>query len=192
MARPLSEDKRNAILLAATEVIAEQGISAPTSRITRVAAVAEGSLFTYFATKDELLNQLYLEIKTELAGVIMRDYPLADRVEARARHIWFRYVQWGVDQPVKRRAMLQLAVSERILPETRSAAMRSMSEVNTLLQAVTGMDPPCGVQSAFAGAIMGALAETTIDFMTREPAQALSYAESGFMAFWRAVGASAL
>jgi AcrR family transcriptional regulator len=51
MARPRSEDKRNAILEAATEVVAEQGVSAPTARIAKRAGVAEGTLFTYFENK---------------------------------------------------------------------------------------------------------------------------------------------
>ncbi|HET8853867.1 MAG TPA: TetR family transcriptional regulator, partial [Ktedonobacteraceae bacterium] len=50
MARPKSQDKRNAILAAAIELIAEQGLSVPTSKIAHVAGVAEGTLFTYFET----------------------------------------------------------------------------------------------------------------------------------------------
>jgi AcrR family transcriptional regulator len=56
MARPLSEDKRTAILEAATEVVATLGLSAPTAKIAKGAGVAEGTLFTYFANKDELLT----------------------------------------------------------------------------------------------------------------------------------------
>ena len=66
MARPKSEDKRNAILSAATEVFAERGLSAATSAISTAAGVAEVPLFTYFKTKDELINALYREIKLEL------------------------------------------------------------------------------------------------------------------------------
>ena len=58
MARPRSEDKRSATVSpdAAAQVVAEYGVSAPTAKISKVAGVAEGTLFTYFATKDELLN----------------------------------------------------------------------------------------------------------------------------------------
>ena len=40
MARPRSEDKRNALLAAAVRVFAEDGINAPTARIAKVAGVA--------------------------------------------------------------------------------------------------------------------------------------------------------
>jgi AcrR family transcriptional regulator len=54
MSRPKSDDKREAILAAATSVFAEGGLSAPTSAISKVAGIAEGTLFTYFLTKDDL------------------------------------------------------------------------------------------------------------------------------------------
>src|SRR5258708_5790685 len=63
MAKPKSEDKRNAILSAAIQVFAERGLGAPTAAITSAAGIAEGSLFTYFTTKEELINALYRELK---------------------------------------------------------------------------------------------------------------------------------
>ncbi|HBY4748947.1 TPA: TetR/AcrR family transcriptional regulator [Klebsiella pneumoniae] len=58
MARPKSEDKKQALLEAATAAFAQSGIAASTSAIARSAGVAEGTLFRYFATKDELLNEM--------------------------------------------------------------------------------------------------------------------------------------
>jgi AcrR family transcriptional regulator len=151
MARPKSEDKRNAILAAATEVIAEQGLGAPTARIAKMAGVAEGTLFTYFESKDALLNTLYLDIKSHMREVMMEGYPKNGTVQNRARHVWQKYVDWGVAFPQKRRAMAQLAVSDRLTEHSR------------------------------------AIAETTMDFIERDAAQAERYRNAGFEAFWSAV-----
>jgi AcrR family transcriptional regulator len=51
MARPKSDEKRSAILEAATRIIVAQGLSAPTAGIAKEAGVANGSLFTYFEQK---------------------------------------------------------------------------------------------------------------------------------------------
>src|ERR1700724_4160004 len=100
MARPKSEDKRNAILDAATHLFAERGLAAaPTAEISRRADVAEGTLFTYFETKDELINALYREIKLELADAMMSDFPRRASVRERFQHVWDRYVQWGIANP---------------------------------------------------------------------------------------------
>ncbi|MCW3058267.1 MAG: TetR family transcriptional regulator, partial [Capsulimonas sp.] len=75
MARPKSEDKRKAILTAATQVFAERGLGhSPTSEISRRAGVAEGTLFTYFKTKDELVCALYQELKQQMAGAMMLEF----------------------------------------------------------------------------------------------------------------------
>src|SRR5271163_2593720 len=122
VARPKSEDKRNAILDAATRLFAERGLTAaPTSEISKYARVAEGTLFTYFNTKDELINALYREIKLQLADAMMSDFPRKKNVQARLQHVWDRYIQWGIANPRQRKALAQLQVSEALTRESRDA-----------------------------------------------------------------------
>jgi AcrR family transcriptional regulator len=187
MARPKSDDKRNAILAAATEVVAEQGPAAPTARIAKLAGVAEGSLFTYFATKDALLNQLYLELKSDLRQAMLAPLPGADTARKRLRHAWQQYVRWGVAYPEKRKVLAQLSVSDRISEQSKAEGMRGFSEINALLQESVAGGPLKERPPTFVGAIMAALAETTMDFMAKDPGHAEDYAVSGFEAFWNAI-----
>src|ERR1700726_103168 len=99
MARPKSQDKRNALLAAAIELIAEQGLRVPTPKIAHGAGVAEGTLFTYFETKESLLNELYVELKREEREEMMRDYPVHASLQDRARHLWDTYVGLGITHP---------------------------------------------------------------------------------------------
>src|SRR6476620_1974859 len=134
MARPRSEDKRAAILEAAAEAVAVLGVSAPTAKIAQGAGVAEGTLFTYFATKDELLNQLYLELRTDLSDAIMAGYPSGGSLIDRSRHVWDRYLGWGSAHPLKRRAARQLAVSDRITEESKKLVGDAFGEINDMLR----------------------------------------------------------
>src|SRR5712675_729248 len=122
MARPKSENKRNAILDAATRVFAERGLTAsPTSEISRQAGVAEGTLFTYFKTKDELMNALYRESKLELAVAMMSGFARKKSVRTRLQHVWDGYVNWGVANCEKRRVLTQLGVSGTLSKESIEA-----------------------------------------------------------------------
>jgi AcrR family transcriptional regulator len=103
MAKLKSEDKRNALLTAATQVFAEHGLGAPTSAITKAAGVAEGTLFTYFRTKDDLVNALYRDIKLDMADAMMSGFPRKTSVRHRLQHIWNHYVDWGVANPASHR-----------------------------------------------------------------------------------------
>jgi AcrR family transcriptional regulator len=65
MARVRSPEKHNAILQAAVHEIARARLGAPTAKIARRAGLAAGTLFTYFADKEELPSELYLELRGE-------------------------------------------------------------------------------------------------------------------------------
>jgi AcrR family transcriptional regulator len=130
VARPKSEDKRNAILDAATRLFAERGlVGAPTSEISNRAGVAEGTLFTYFRSKDDLINLLYREIKLELADAMMSDFPRKRNVRTRLQHVWDRYVNWGVANPERRKTLAQLQVSEVLTKESREAGGAPFVEI---------------------------------------------------------------
>ena len=187
MARPLSEEKRTAILEAATEVVAMLGVSAPTAKIAKEAGVAEGTLFTYFANKDELLNRLYLELKMDLRDAMMTGYPAGKSLIDRNRHVWDRFVGWGSAHSLKRRAMRQLAVSDRITEECKKLVGEAFRDVNDMMRECAAGGAMRHQPPAFASAIMSAIADTTMDFINREPAQAKRYTKAGFDAFWKAV-----
>jgi AcrR family transcriptional regulator len=187
MARPLSEDKRTAILAAATEVVARLGVSAPTAKIAKRARVAEGTLFTYFANKDELLNRLYIELKLDLRDAVNAGYPAGKSLIDRSRHVWDRYIGWGSAHPLKRRAMRQLAVSDRITEETRKLVGDAFGEVNAMMRECAAGGAMRRQPASFVAAVMTAIADATMDFIAREPARAQRYTEAGFDAFWKAV-----
>lgn len=187
MARPRSEDKRSAILAAAIQAMAELGESAPTAKIAKLAGVAEGTVFTYFSSKDELLNQLYLTLKAEMGEVMLSTYPKRASVRARAEHVWRQYVAWGVANPQKRKVMAQLTMSGRVSELSKAAGSKAFGDVQMLLNQSMASSSLRALPSNFVGAVMATLAEVTIDFMTREPAQAERYAAAGFSAFWNAI-----
>ena len=99
MARLKSQDQRNAILTAAIDIFAEKGLSAPTLAISAKAGVAEGTIYTYFDSKDGLINVLYQELKRGMADAMMTDFPRRFGIQERLRHVWNGYVNWGIANP---------------------------------------------------------------------------------------------
>ena len=120
MARPLSDEKRSALMRAATRVIVTQGMGAQTAVIAREAGVASGSLFTYFETKKVLFNELYLELKAEMASAALESLPKNAPIRKQLLSVWSNWMHWAISDPDKRRALAQLSVSEDVTPETRA------------------------------------------------------------------------
>jgi len=189
MARPRSEDKRNAILDAATRLFAERGLTAaPTSEISKLAGVAEGTLFTYFKTKDDLINALYREIKLELADAMMSDFPRKKNIRTKLRHVWNRYVNWGIANPRQRKVLAQLTVSEALTKESRDAGSAPFVEFQAMIrdaieQRVFRNDVPVELISKS----LAALVEATIDLTESSRAKAKQYRDSGFQMFWAGI-----
>jgi AcrR family transcriptional regulator len=187
MARQRSDEKRLAILEAATDIIAVQGLSATTAGIAKKAGIAIGSFFTYFETKAELLNQLYLELKREMAREAMKDFPEEKELREQAHHVWRNWMHYATSYPNKRRALMQLSVSEEITAETRAAAMKTMAGFLEQMERLRCHGPLRSASRTFAGAIMTSLAEATMNSMIQEPELAADHCEIGFEAFWRAI-----
>jgi AcrR family transcriptional regulator len=187
MARPRSEDKRNAIMEAATHLIVTHGLSAPTAMIAKEAGVSNGSLFTYFETKADLFNQLYLELKAELASASLEGFPTGVELRKQAFHVWSNWMGWAVSNPEKRRAQAQLHVSDEITPATHATAHKIMAGVAELLERMRANGPLRNVSMGFVVAIMNSLADATMDFMIHDPTNAKKHCEVGFDALWRVI-----
>jgi AcrR family transcriptional regulator len=189
VARPKSEDKRNAILDAATRVFAERGLTAaPTSEISKEAGVAEGTLFTYFKTKDDLMNALYREIKLELADAMMSGFPRKKSVRTKLQHVWDGYVNWGAANRDKRRVLAQLQVSGMLAKESIEAGSAPFVEMyNTIRDAIERHILRADLPIELISKTMAALAEATMDLIVLKPARANKYRKSGFEIYWAGI-----
>jgi len=189
VARPKSEDKRNAILDAATRLFAERGlVGAPTSEISKLADVAEGTLFTYFETKDDLINSLYREIKLELADAMMSDFPRKKNVRTRLRHVWDRYINWGIANPKQRKVLAQLQVSEVLTKESKAAGGAPFAEFQTMIRdAIDGRVFRDDLPAELISKSLAVLVEATIDLTVANPSKANKYRDSGFQMFWAGI-----
>ena len=187
MAKPRSEDKRYAILWAAGQVFAERGLGAPTVAITSAAGIAEGSLFTYFKTKDELINALYREIKLELADAMMSGFPRKHSVRNRLQHVWNHFVEWGVANPNQQRVLKQIQVWGGLTEESKNAGLAPFTEIKRITDDAVAQRIYKDIPQAFIGAALSALAEMTMDFMRQEPQQAEMYRIAGFEMLWAGI-----
>lgn len=190
MARPRSDDRRNAIVSAAVRVVAAQGLSAATALIAKEAGVSNGSLFTYFETKADLFNQLYRDLKTEMAVAALGTDAVQVNLRERMYHVWVQWLRWAVSHPDKRRTLAHLNVSEDITPATRVIGNQAMTQIAVLLEQAREHGPMRDASPALMLGLMSAVAEATTDIMVREPSHAEQHCAVAFDAFWRMIACS--
>src|SRR5277367_2403954 len=187
MARPGSDDRRSAIISAAIRVIAAQGLSAPTATIAKQAGVSNGSLFTYFETKADLLNQLYVGLKTEMGAAALDGRPIEGDIREQMLHVWTHWLCWATSCPEKRRTLAHLGVSDDITLESHQTAGQMMAGIAKLLERSRENGQMRNAPLGFVVALMNAMADATIDFIVSDPANANKHSKAAFEALWRVV-----
>jgi len=88
MARPRTDDKRKRILQAAVKVFARKGyFAARVSEIAKKAGVADGTIYLYFKSKEDILVSLFDEVMTAHLRTLRADLGAAPDAPARLRRI---------------------------------------------------------------------------------------------------------
>jgi len=188
LARPLSDTKRQAILDAAAELVASKGVSTSTAAIARCAAISDGALFIYFQTKDELLNQLFIKIKTDLIDTLLANFPAAEPSRERLAHLWKGMIGWGVDNLVHFRAFRNLKASDRITEESKQYCDALVVDaLTTIERSLEGKLAPDRIRF-YLGPVLEGLVEITIEAIIAAPDDARSLEAAGFDLFWNGLG----
>jgi AcrR family transcriptional regulator len=185
MARIKSPEKRQALLQSAVREIAETGLGASTARIAKGAGLAEGTMFTYFSSKDDLLNELYLELKTEAYRRIHAGFPRTSRLRDRARHIWTEYLRWAMEKPKERKVSVLLNLSTVVTATTRERLNAEHGIVAGTMDEVGKRGAFKLLPQGFASSAMMAMQEAVMEMAAKKPGQKTLLIEQAFDAFWR-------
>ncbi len=106
------QDKREAILATALRLFADRGfVGTPTSLISKEAGVATGTLFFYFKTKEDLIDDLYKRIKAEAAQALCRGLKMEKTGKGKLRRLGNNAVTWGMRNPEKKKVLEMFAQS---------------------------------------------------------------------------------
>ena len=93
-------NKKEAIFRAALSLVLEVGFSGlKISKVARAAKVATGTVYVYFNNKEELINQLYLELKKRSAQDYVKGLEEGQSFEDRFDIVWYNYLQRALEQP---------------------------------------------------------------------------------------------
>jgi hypothetical protein len=119
---------------------------------------------------------------------MMSDFPRKKSVRTRLRHVWDRYVKWGIANPKQRKVLAQLQVSEVLTKESRDAGSAPFVEFQNMIrdaieQRIFRNDLP----EELISKSLAALVEATIDLTALNPSKAKNYQDTGFQIFWAGV-----
>ena len=129
-------DKRTAILDATLTLISERGFhNTPMSLIATTSGVSVGIIYHYFSGKEELINELYKEIKLEIIHAMLADYALDVPLSTRFMDVWTNYVSYSLSNPTKGTFLEQFENSPLIKHVMDDDIMQAVADSDTNVRA---------------------------------------------------------
>lgn len=87
--KPKDDEKLRAIADATFTLVEKTGLSGLTmAAIARAAGIATGTLYVYYPSKEDLINDLYRKSKAAAAGRLLEGFDAALPFRSRARILW--------------------------------------------------------------------------------------------------------
>ncbi len=112
--------KRDKIISTAIKLFAKEGVAVATARIAKEAGISNGSLFNYFPSKQILIDEVYLQIKTEIANCVLNDVAKTRTLEKFLFSVWQSYILWAIANPTKYNVVNLLRASRAISVEANN------------------------------------------------------------------------
>lgn len=96
------EDKREAILQAMLELVAEHGFhGAPMAMVAERAGVAAGTIYRYFENKDVLIVELYRELEAKINASVSDGYTQQTAFRERFLHMVSGLLKFFISSPLE-------------------------------------------------------------------------------------------
>lgn len=101
-------EKRNEIMSVAMELLAERGFHrVPMSLIAARAEVAVGTIYLYFAGKDELITELFQELEREIVTMHREEFPADGSIRERFLYLTGKILRYFIKNPLHFRYLEQ-------------------------------------------------------------------------------------
>jgi len=127
-------NKRDAILNAALELLVEKGVhNTPMSEIAKAAGTGMGTIYNYFPNKEELINEIYTDIKEQEEALFLEvntDQPIKTQFENYLTVI----IEFFIHYPSYFKFLQQLEASPIITEENKAKGRKSVEIVAALLK----------------------------------------------------------
>ena len=117
-------DKRGKIMKTALGLFAERGFhGVPMTMIAEKAEVAIGTIYLYFASKDALIKELFMEVDEKINGTIQEEHLIDEPIRERYLHFTRAIIEYFIAHPLHFRYLEQYIGSPYGVSQRRDALL---------------------------------------------------------------------
>ena len=123
-----SIDKRTALLKATLSLVNNGGIqSASMAKVAKIANVSPATIYLFFESKQDLVNQLYLDVKGSFAEAAFSQYESDDEVKKSFEKIWIAMAAFKLENKEEASFLSQCDNTPMIDEETRQEGLKYLT-----------------------------------------------------------------
>ena len=132
-------DKRQAVLDATLKLITENGFhGTPMSMVAEKAGVATGSIYYYFESKEQIIRELYANIKKKMGEALLENIDESKNFKEQFFKVWKNLYHFFVSHPQEFNFLEQYSNSPFINQQVKEENFRFYKPVIDFIQ--TGID----------------------------------------------------
>ncbi|OIQ27568.1 MAG: TetR family transcriptional regulator [Bacteroidetes bacterium MedPE-SWsnd-G2] len=131
--RKKSQLKRIALVSATISLVNDDGFHAASmSKIAKLAGVVPGTIYLYFQNKQDLINQVYLDVKKEFTTFAFENYTSSNSVQDDFELIWKRIAQFKLTHLDKALFLHQCDITPMLDEESRQEGIKHLQPLLNL------------------------------------------------------------
>lgn len=143
----MSEDKRQDILRATLDLISEHGFhGTPMAMIAERANVGAGTIYRYFENKENLIGELFRELKYDLSTAMLAGFEPDLNFVEKVQKLWSNTLNYCIQHPQEMLFLEQFHSSPYLTAEVEEESMRVLApifeELETAIQTGLVKDLP--------------------------------------------------
>jgi AcrR family transcriptional regulator len=192
MPRKLSPEKREQFLISALKLFVANGVkNTSTASIARDAGTASGTFFLYFPTKQDLINELVLQIGRQQSEYINSILTPSLSVWETLFTIWYGSIRWLLENRAAYHYIRQVRDSGLIAEEVVQESEQFFEYYYEVIQRGLDEDIIKDYPVELIGGILYQNIVAVMDLLMRvpDPAQQEAYTQLGFGIFWDGIKA---
>ncbi len=180
------KDKRKLLIDAALRLFVTEGVTVTTARIAKEAGVATGTLFNYFPTKQDLMDGIYVDIKSDFQD-IFENIRAAGTLKERLYILWREYVLWATENPMKHKGKRLLRTAHCLSPDVSGKIDENLQWLGEVLSEGIKEGQLINIDLGYFMEILGAQGDACFNYATDNnltDKKLRQHIDAGFLIFW--------
>lgn len=127
--------KRVQILKAGLKLFVTQGLHSVTiAQIAAEAKVGIGTVYRYFDSKEDIVQQIWIQQKSEESSYVFQNYAPLGTIREQFDFLWERVIRYFLEHPLEYQFSYQFAASPILTKEIHELAMKDFLQFDELYE----------------------------------------------------------